>query len=53
MTSPLIRHFMILYGRPMLYSTSLPHSHICALNTTFDYITSLEGDVVGLLSSLS
>ncbi|KAI0788146.1 PLP-dependent transferase [Fomes fomentarius] len=45
MTSPLIRHFMILYGRPMLYSASLPHSHICALNTTFDYNTSLEGDV--------
>ncbi|KAI0788135.1 pyridoxal phosphate-dependent transferase [Fomes fomentarius] len=41
MTSPLVRNYMLLYGRPMLYS--LPHSHVCALNTTFDYVTGPDG----------
>lgn len=46
MTSPLVRHYMLLYGRPMLYSTALPHSHVCALNTTFDYVTGPDGVLV-------
>ncbi|KAI0749973.1 PLP-dependent transferase [Daedaleopsis nitida] len=43
MTSPLIRHYIVLYARPMMYSTSLPHSHVCALDTTFDFVTGPDG----------
>ncbi|TFK80139.1 PLP-dependent transferase [Polyporus arcularius HHB13444] len=30
----------VLYSRPLLYTTSLPHAHICGLNTVFDYLAS-------------
>ena len=38
-----MRHYIIGYARPMIYSTSLPYSHICALNTTWDYVTGPAG----------
>ncbi|OSX59587.1 hypothetical protein POSPLADRAFT_1150265 [Postia placenta MAD-698-R-SB12] len=43
LTSPVIRKYMINYGRPFIYSTSLPRSSICALNASFDYIESPIG----------
>lgn len=48
MTNPLIRKYLLLYARPMLYSTSLPHAHIAALHTTFDFVTSPAGVEVSL-----
>ena len=46
LTSPVIRKYIINYGRPFIFSTSLPTSNVCALETTFDYIESPAGEKV-------
>ncbi|THH16513.1 hypothetical protein EW146_g4132 [Bondarzewia mesenterica] len=43
LTSHLIKTYIINYARPHIYTTSLPHADILALNTTFDYISSPAG----------
>ncbi|KAI0709781.1 PLP-dependent transferase [Earliella scabrosa] len=44
LTSPAVRKYIINYGRPFIFSTSLSHSTVCALNASFDYIESAGGD---------
>ena len=44
--SPTVRTYVINYGRPFIYSTSLPYMALCALNTSFDYIESAAGEEV-------
>ncbi|KAH9933640.1 PLP-dependent transferase [Epithele typhae] len=46
LTTPLVRHYMIGYARPMIYSTSLPYSHLVALNTTWDFVSGPEGQAL-------
>ncbi|RPD54350.1 PLP-dependent transferase [Lentinus tigrinus ALCF2SS1-7] len=48
--SPTVRKYIINYGRPFIYSTSISHSMMCALSTSFDYIESSAGEE--LISSL-
>ncbi|KAI0788128.1 PLP-dependent transferase [Fomes fomentarius] len=43
LTSALIRQYLIDHGGPVIQSTALPLAHLCALNTTIDYVTSLVG----------
>ncbi|TBU28204.1 PLP-dependent transferase [Dichomitus squalens] len=43
MTSPLIRRYLIMRGKPVMFSTALPYSHICGLNTVLEYVTSTAG----------
>ncbi|KAI0788119.1 PLP-dependent transferase [Fomes fomentarius] len=50
LTDPVIRKYIVNYGRPFIFSTSLSHSTICALNASFDYIESDAG--AELISSL-
>ena len=49
LTSPAVRKYIINYGRPFIFSTSLSHSTVCALNASFDYIESAAGDEVRLV----
>ncbi|EIM91635.1 aminotransferase [Stereum hirsutum FP-91666 SS1] len=44
LTSPVIRHYLINYGRPVIYSTSLPYSNIIALDACFDFMSTPAGD---------
>ena len=53
LTSPVIRKYIINYGRPFIFSTSLPTLNVCALETTFDYIESAAGDKVQHASILA
>ncbi len=46
MTSPIIRQYVINYGRPFIYTTALPISLICGLNASFDYLEGPVGDYV-------
>ncbi|TFK91589.1 PLP-dependent transferase [Polyporus arcularius HHB13444] len=41
--SPVVRKYVINYGRPFIYSTSLSYSTIAALDASFDYIESAAG----------
>lgn len=43
LTDPVIRKYIVNYGRPFIFSTSLSHSTVCALNASFDYIESDTG----------
>ncbi|EIW57850.1 PLP-dependent transferase [Trametes versicolor FP-101664 SS1] len=43
-TSPIIRQYVINYGRPFIYTTALPISLICGLNASFDYLEGPVGD---------
>ncbi len=44
--SPVVRKYVINYGRPFIYSTSLSYSTIAALDASFDYIESAAGTEV-------
>ncbi|KAI0667843.1 PLP-dependent transferase [Trametes maxima] len=44
LTSPLIRQYVINYGRPFIYTTALPISLIHGLNASFDYLEGPVGD---------
>ncbi|KAK0435258.1 PLP-dependent transferase [Armillaria borealis] len=44
LTSPIIRKYLVNYARPLLYTTSMPHLHLIAIRSTFDFISGLEGD---------
>ncbi|CDO78040.1 hypothetical protein BN946_scf184724.g4 [Trametes cinnabarina] len=44
LTTPLIRRYVINYGRPMIYSTAPPFTIICGLNASFDYLEGPVGD---------
>ncbi|KAI0045743.1 PLP-dependent transferase [Auriscalpium vulgare] len=45
-TSPTIRRYLINYGRPVIFSTSMPHINIIALHTSFDIIEGHKGDLL-------
>ncbi|RPD54331.1 PLP-dependent transferase [Lentinus tigrinus ALCF2SS1-7] len=52
--SPVVRKYIINYGRPFIFSTSLSHSTICALNTCFDYVENPTGaELITSLHNLS
>ncbi|KIK61149.1 hypothetical protein GYMLUDRAFT_73545 [Collybiopsis luxurians FD-317 M1] len=40
LTSPTVRRYLINYGRPFIYSTSLPYFAVMALNATFEFRSS-------------
>ncbi|KAH9848452.1 PLP-dependent transferase [Lenzites betulinus] len=44
LTTPLIRRYIINYGRPFIYTTALPIALICGLNASFDYLEGPVGD---------
>lgn len=46
MTSPIVRKYLVLYARPVIYTSSLPHLHVSALNTTIDHVTGPAGTQV-------
>ncbi|KAM5544639.1 hypothetical protein V8D89_001537 [Ganoderma adspersum] len=44
LTSAVVRHYIINYGRPFIFSTSMPGASVCILNASFDHIESRAGD---------
>ncbi|KAI0654647.1 PLP-dependent transferase [Cubamyces menziesii] len=44
LTAPIIRQYIINYGRPFIYTTALPISLVCGLNASFDYLEGPIGD---------
>ncbi|SJK99133.1 related to aminotransferase [Armillaria ostoyae] len=44
LTSPIIRKYLINYARPMIYTTSMPHLHLTAIKSTFEFLSGPEGD---------
>ncbi|KAI0060078.1 aminotransferase [Artomyces pyxidatus] len=43
-TSPIVRRFLIHYARPLIFSTSLPHMNLIALQCSCDIIEGPLGD---------
>ncbi|KAK0439949.1 aminotransferase [Desarmillaria tabescens] len=48
LTSPIIRKYLINYARPLIYTTSMPHFHLIAIRSTFEFISGAEGDRVSI-----
>ncbi|KAK0444623.1 aminotransferase [Desarmillaria tabescens] len=44
LTSPIIRKYLVNYARPLIYTTSMPHLHLIAIRSTFEFISGTEGD---------
>ncbi|PIL32199.1 hypothetical protein GSI_05444 [Ganoderma sinense ZZ0214-1] len=44
LASAIVRHYIINYGRPFIFSTSMPGASVCILNASFDHIESRAGD---------
>ncbi|PBK64073.1 aminotransferase [Armillaria solidipes] len=44
LTSPIVRKYLVNYARPLIYTTSMPHFHLIAIKSTFDFISGSEGD---------
>ncbi|KAI0364322.1 PLP-dependent transferase [Pilatotrama ljubarskyi] len=44
LTSPLVRYYIINYGRPFIFTTAMPISMICGLHASFDYLEGPVGD---------
>ncbi|KAI1781784.1 PLP-dependent transferase [Ganoderma leucocontextum] len=44
LTSPIVRKYVINYGRPFIFTTSMPRTSVCILNASFDHIESDAGD---------
>ncbi|KAK0220602.1 aminotransferase [Armillaria fumosa] len=44
LTSPIVRKYLVNYARPLIYTTSMPHLHLIAIKSTFDFIAGPEGD---------
>ncbi|KAK0444618.1 aminotransferase [Desarmillaria tabescens] len=44
LTSPIIRKYLVNYARPLIYTTSMPHLHLIAIKSTFEFISGTEGD---------
>ncbi|PBK90940.1 aminotransferase [Armillaria gallica] len=44
LTSPIVRKYLVNYARPLIYTTSMPHLHLIAIKSTFDFISGPEGD---------
>ena len=53
LTSAVVRHYIINYGRPFIFSTSMPGASVCILNASFDHIESRAGDEVCIIASSS
>jgi len=52
LTTPIIRHYLINYARPLIYTTALSHSNIINANCSFDMLESEKGVKVFLLYPL-
>ncbi|EJF56523.1 PLP-dependent transferase [Dichomitus squalens LYAD-421 SS1] len=44
LTSAIVRHYIINYGRPFIFSTSMPGALVCLLDASPDHIGSHAGD---------
>ncbi|KAK0193142.1 aminotransferase [Armillaria mellea] len=44
LTSPIVRKYLVNYARPLIYTTSMPHLHLIAIQSTFEFISGPEGD---------
>ena len=47
--NPVVRQYVINYGRPFIFTTSMPRTSVCVLNASFDHIGSPAGDEVSIV----